>query len=74
MDAVTKAVIETIGDNGYRVEIGYADELPVVVAVNEETGESVCCSFAFFLGQDPVDLRVRKRIATLSASKVPTYT
>ena len=39
MDAVTKAVIETIGGNGYRVEIGYTDALPVVVAIDEQTGE-----------------------------------
>ncbi len=35
MDAVTKAVIETIVDDGYCVEIGYADALPVV-AIDEQ--------------------------------------
>ena len=39
VDAVTKAVIETIGDNGYCVEIGYVDALPVVVAADLKTGE-----------------------------------
>ena len=39
MNTVTKAVIETIGDNGYCVEIGYVDALPVVVAVDLTTGE-----------------------------------
>ena len=38
-DAVTKAVIETIGAAGYVVEVGYVDALPVVVAVDEGTGE-----------------------------------
>ena len=36
---VIKAVVETIGDNGYCVEIGYVDRLPVVVAVDLKTGE-----------------------------------
>ena len=34
MYATSKAVIETIGDNGYRVEIGYTDALPIVVAID----------------------------------------
>ena len=32
-------MVQLIGDNGYRVEIGYTDALPVVVAVDERTGE-----------------------------------
>ncbi len=39
MNAVAKAVIETIGDAGFVVEIGYTVGQPVVVAVNENTGE-----------------------------------
>ena len=38
-DAETKAVSEIIGDNGYCVEIGYVDALPVVVAIDLETSE-----------------------------------
>lgn len=39
MDTATKALIELVGDNGYRVEIGCTDGQPVVVAVDERTGE-----------------------------------
>ena len=28
-----------MSDNGYRVEIGYVDALPVVVVIDERTGE-----------------------------------
>ena len=39
MDATTKVLIETIGAAGFVVEIGYAHELPVVTATDEQTGE-----------------------------------
>ena len=39
MDTTTKILIETVGNNGYCIEIGYVDAMPVVVAVDLRTGE-----------------------------------
>ena len=38
VDTTTKALIETIGDNGNRVEKSYVDALPVVVADATSSG------------------------------------
>ena len=39
MDSVSKAVLETIGDAGFLVTVGASERLPVVTAVNTNTGE-----------------------------------
>ncbi len=40
MDAVTKAIIETIGAAGFTVQLYGQDGQNVVEAVNQETGET----------------------------------
>lgn len=39
MDPVTKALIETIGDAGYVVQVGASDGQHVIEAIREGTGE-----------------------------------
>lgn len=39
MDAVTKALIETIGDAGFAVQVCASEGQHVIEAVREETGE-----------------------------------
>ena len=39
MDAVTKSVIETIGDAGFVVTLGHVNGLHVIEATAQDTGE-----------------------------------
>ena len=40
MDAPTKALIETIGDSGFTVQLGASMGQHVIEAVNQRTGEA----------------------------------
>ena len=39
MDAVTKSVLEVIGDAGFAVMLGHVNELHVIEATAQDTGE-----------------------------------